>query len=617
MLTLSWQDFVCALKPCLAQSRFCVGVFLAFAGCLHAPIVWAKEPRYEIPFSTLEEEKAFLQGSAPTVDNSDSATQRDSLNAYQKLMLPEPTEADCLRLAAQKAWGGHDRPFTEVGGDQQFLQGSAPMVNNSNAETAFQSRNAEQSMDMEEDACSPFRDRAPGALTDRYNLIGGAFGIRNFLDRFGVKVGALDIEEVWGNPSGGTPSQADGSPVWGGDGHGKSQGAGYEGVTMLTLQAYPDKLFGKWAGHFQVSGLQIRGREFSQDHLALYNPISGQEGDRSFRLFELWYDQPFFNDLFDVRIGQMDLDTEFMISSYGGLYLNADFGWSMLPSADLYAGGPSWPISSPGVRFRYRPSQKFSFLFAAIDDNPPGNQFNSFPIQNGGNTVDPSNQDVGAEASGTKFNLNTGALLISEIQYSTFLGGKKHGFPGIYKLGGYYDSAFYPDYYTNQEGEPLGNPNDLGNPNTPSYKKGNWAIYGIVDQMIWRSHRNRNKSVGVFFHGTGTQGDRNTVVFEADAGINLKSPFLNRPDDTLGLAWVIGVTGDGERHFDRESGAIMQSTENHLELTYQAMVTPWFNIQPDFQYVWRPSGGVQDYAAKTLERVGDEAVFGLHADLKF
>ncbi|KMQ84463.1 porin b carbohydrate-selective [Lasius niger] len=506
------------------------------------------------------------------------------------------------------------RQVSEIAGDRLTLQDSGPSVNNSDVATARISM-ASQNMSLPWESENP--DSGCGDILHRGEMLGSLFGVRNVLDHFGIKFGVMDIEEVWGNPTGGGPSQAEGSPVWGGDGRGSSQSASYVGVTMLSLQADLKKTIGPKMGTFNISALQIRGRSLSQDHLGVFNPISGQEADRSFRLFELWYQQPFFHDIFDVRIGQMDLDTEFLISDYGGLYLNSNFGWPMIPSADLYSGGPSWPLASPGVRVRYRPSERFSFLFAASDDNPPGNQNNAFAIQDGGDSADPTNQDVGRSASGTKFNMGTGALLIEELQYSVTFGKHHGGLPGIYKLGGYYDTGKYPSFYRNQQGEPLGNVHDRGDPNTPAWLRGNWAVYGIMDQMIWRPKHNPYQSVGIFFRGMGTQGDRNLITFAADAGINFKAPFHNRPNDTLGLGWGIGVASSGARHFDMETDAIKQTTENHMELTYQAMVTPWLNLQPDFQYIFRPSGGVQDYAYDTKRRIGDEAILGLHANIAF
>ncbi|CAM2971952.1 carbohydrate porin [Komagataeibacter xylinus] len=40
-------------------------------------------------------------------------------------------------------------------------------------------------------------------------------------------------------------------------------------------------------------------------------------------------------------------------------------------------------------------------------------------------------------------------------------------------------------------------------------------------------------------------------------------------------------------------------------------------MQPDFQYVWNPSGGVPDYSVSYNRRVGNEAIFGLHSSITF
>ena len=82
-------------------------------------------------------------------------------------------------------------------------------------------------------------------------------------------------------------------------------------------------------------------------------------------------------------------------------------GWPMLPSVDLYAGGPAYPLSSLGVRLPApRGIGPFSILAGVFNDNPPGG------------SVQPTIQQVrGAEQSGTKFNFNTGALVIAELQY--------------------------------------------------------------------------------------------------------------------------------------------------------------------------------------------------------
>ncbi|MCE2563201.1 carbohydrate porin [Komagataeibacter sp. FNDCF1] len=436
------------------------------------------------------------------------------------------------------------------------------------------------------------------------SLLGDMGGLRPWLARYGMMLSIQDVNELWGNATGGIASTN-------GDGRGAGTGASYTGVTMPALTADMEKLIGLRGGTFNVSALQIRGRAMTQDHLSDFNPISGFEADRSTRLFELWYQQSFLKGTLDIKIGQQDLDTEFLISDYASQYLNANFGWPMGPSVNLYAGGPSWPLAAPAIRLRYRPGEKYTLMFAASDDNPSGNQDSSvFGLT--GNPADPTSQTTG-DGSGTKFNMGTGALLITEIQYALNPQGGVHhpGLSGVYKLGGYYDTARFPDYRYNTQGQSLG-----AEGGTPRRDQGNWLVYGIIDQLIWRPGPTASRALGLFVRATGNSGDRNIISFAIDAGLNLKAPFGGRTNDTLGLGWGIGRVTSAVRAYDRARGALVQGNETHFELTYQAQVTPWMVVQPDFQYVLNPSGGMGDPSCPT-RRIGNETVFGLHTNVNF
>lgn len=438
------------------------------------------------------------------------------------------------------------------------------------------------------------------------NLLGTMGGLRPWLGRYGVTLNIQDIEELWGNATGGIASTN-------GSGRGTGTGPAYIGVTMPTLTADLEKLMGLRGGTFNISALQIRGRPVTQDRLADFNPISGFEADRSTRLFELWYQQSFLHDTLDIKLGQQDLDTEFLISDYAALYLNASFGWPMGPSVNLYGGGPSWPLAAPAIRLRYRPGRKYTVMFAAADDNPS----NSSSTGLGGNQTTSTSQAAN-DSSGTQFNMGTGALLITELQYALNPqsgdrgpASRHAGLPGVYKLGGYYDTARFPDYRYNTQGQSLG-----ADGGTPRQDRGNWLVYGIIDQLIWRPAPDASRSLGVFVRATGNGGDRNAISFAIDAGLNLKAPFSGRANDTLGFGWGIGRATSGLREYDRTRGALVQGSENHFELTYQAQLMPWMVMQPDFQYVLHPLGGAGNPSCP-LRRIGNEAVFGLHTNVNF
>ena len=53
-----------------------------------------------------------------------------------------------------------------------------------------------------------------------------------------------------------------------------------------------------------------------------------------------------------------------------------------------------------------------------------------------------------------------------------------------------------------------------------------------------------------------------------------------------------------------------------LELTYQAQIAPWLQVQPTAQYVFNLNGSVPN-PQRPAKRLGDAAVFGLRGTVTF
>src|SRR5271165_3045919 len=183
----------------------------------------------------------------------------------------------------------------------------------------------------------------PGFITDlfapsRTNLLGDIGGLRTALGTIGVTLQLQDINEVFGNVTGGV-----------------QRGADYDGLTTVTIELDTQKAFKLPGGTFHLSAMNIRGNSLSADNLHNLQTISGISADPTTRLWEIWYQQAFYDDAFDLKLGQQSLDQEFITSQGSALFLNTMMGWPMLPSADMYAGGPAYPLSSLGVRLRAQP----------------------------------------------------------------------------------------------------------------------------------------------------------------------------------------------------------------------------------------------------------------------
>jgi len=409
-------------------------------------------------------------------------------------------------------------------------------------------------------------------------LLGDMWGLRPWLSKYGLSLNILETSEVLGNVSGGV-----------------KQGIDYDGLTQMTLQLDTERAFNWHGGTFNVSGLQVHGRSLSADYLDTLQTASGIEAERSTRLWELWYQQKFLEeDRMDIKIGQQSLDQEFIVSQNALLFVNTMFGWPMVPSADMPGGGPAYPLSAPGIRLRIRPINSLTFLAGVFSGSPA-------PNNNG-----DSQQE---NRSGTSFPLNNGALIIAEMQYSYPSVGsmvsadQSQALSGTYKLGFWYDTENFAD----QE-------------DTDVVHKGNYSVYAVMDQMLWNdpSDEDGDRGISFFARAMGTpEVDRNPIDFSMNAGFTFHEPIPHRGDDTFGIGMGYAHVSDRLDDSDQLNGMPVQSGEAFVEATYQYELTPWCQLQPDFQYVFNPGGGIINPDSSSGQKIKDEAVIGLRMNILF
>jgi porin len=454
------------------------------------------------------------------------------------------------------------------------------------ASSPFVPANAESAPDA---ASSTERAAQPGRW-QRPELLGDLGGLRPLLGNYGVTLGIQETSEAFGNSSGGL-----------------KRGLSYDGVTQFGLDVDTEKALGVKGGRFFVDALQIHGRGISS-RLGTLQSVSGVEADATTRLWELWYQQA-FGDKFDLRIGQQSVDQEFIVSQYAATFANATFGWPALPSVDLPSGGPAFPLSSLGVRFRLKPTHSLTVLGGIFDGNPARGE------------GDPQKLN----GSGTTFNLHDGAFLIGEVQYAInqepaegAAGPRPSGLPGTYKLGFWYQNQRFADPHYGTDGLSLASPVSNG---ILATHRGNYSIYAVADQMVWRASADTARSLGVFARAMGAPGNRNEINFGFDAGLVLKAPFRGRENDSVGVAVGYANISSSASAFDRDTATLstpgypVRSDETVVELTYQYHVAPWWMLQADFQYFFRPGGGIPNPTGGG--RIGNESVVGLRTVLTF
>ncbi|HUC09356.1 MAG TPA: carbohydrate porin [Stellaceae bacterium] len=425
------------------------------------------------------------------------------------------------------------------------------------------------------------------------NLLGDMWGLRPLLYRYGISLAVSETSEVLGNVTGGV-----------------RQGFEYDGLTQMAVQLDTQQAFGWYGGTFRASALQVHGRNLSTDNLLSLQTASGIEADDGARLWELWYQQKFLNeDRADVKIGQMSLDQEFIVSQNALVFVNTMFGWPLVPSDDLPGGGPAYPLSALGVRLRVRPTDSLTGLLAVTNGNPAPNNLGDPQVEN---------------PSGTSFPLNGGALVIGELQYAyPALGamvatGQGEVHPGTIKVGFWYNSEAFDDLEFDNTGLSLANPASTG---LPLQHHGDYSLYGVIDQVVGQTPA--GGTLNFFTRVMGTpQGDRNPIIFALNTGLTLHGPFASRDNDTAGVAVEYGRVSGSQAALDQQTASFtgsfvpVQTGETVIELTYQYQLAPAVQLQPDFQYTFNPGGGILNPNMPT-ETIKNEAVLGVRVNLTF
>uniref|UniRef100_UPI00333FAE7F carbohydrate porin n=1 Tax=Castellaniella defragrans TaxID=75697 RepID=UPI00333FAE7F len=412
-------------------------------------------------------------------------------------------------------------------------------------------------------AAEPETEAAPASIWERDTLTGDWGGLRTTLQDKGIDITLEYVGESFSVVSGGL-----------------EQRNSYEGRVEFSVDGDLEKAIG-WPGataHVTVFNIHDGGHNVAEHAGSIADP-SNIDGLPATRLFTAWLEQSLWDDRLSIQAGQLAADDEFFTSPTAGNLINGTFGWAGLLSANMTNGGPAYPVATPGIRLRIQPTEQFSVLAAAFNGDPAGRHCDDDPQK--------------CNRHGTKFPLDSGTLWMGELQYGVHQSEDATGLPGLYKLGVWYSDNRFADqrYGLNESGAtvPVADPDLDG----PLDHKGNWGLYGVVDQTVWKGDAS---SVSVFLRGGFSPANRNLISYYADGGIGLKGPFASRPDDllTLGVAYAKisrdAVAADRDAALFDDPYAV-RSSEVVYELNYTAQITPWWTLQPDLQYIVRPNGG--------------------------
>ncbi|WP_246091377.1 carbohydrate porin [Swingsia samuiensis] len=331
-----------------------------------------------------------------------------------------------------------------------------------------------------------------------------------------------------------------------------------------------------WTHTIIVNG---HGRSVSQqfgDSLAATQEIYGARGNVIAHLVAMYAEKSFFHNRLDLNAGWIPVGTFFASSPMFCDFMNVAICGNPAPNK-YTSGNKDWPSGNLGAVARVMPTHNtyiMSGLFAVSPHEYTGGISGWSWAQSG----------LG------KFSTPV------EIGWIPSFGKKK--LIGHYKLGYSYDNSSYPNLYEDINGNSW-----QATGLAQRYQAGMNSTWLIMDQMIWR--HGAGDTNGLIALAGAMYSDGKTVAMRDHTWVGLLDTGTDwgRPLDTVGMMW---------QHFDMSRTAALQqesslalhlpfqnnqwgsvygvqSHENVYELFYSAHVARALNIQPDFQYIQRPS----------------------------
>ena len=438
---------------------------------------------------------------------------------------------------------------------------------------AFSGRSRAEQLDTSKDVAS----RVPNLETgrERDHLTGDWSGFRTDWFERGVHFQAGHSAEILVNTSGGIRT-----------------GSVYNGLLELGIELDLETMV-DWRGtSFNLSALYPHGRGLTENHVGDLATISNIDAYDSFRLFEFWLQQTVWDERISLRIGQLSADEEFALGELSNVFLNGTFGMPAILSLNVPL--PEYPAAAPGARLRLHAGSGYYAQAGVYDGNPDPGDARGNPLNNHGVRI--------------QVNREEGMLSMFEIGYHNH--DSAEWLPATYRFGAWLHTADFDDVRDDTSGLSLADPAGTGMPRSHN---NNWGLYAGINQPLWHESSG-DQGLGVFWRGAVTPSDRNLISAYMDGGFLYAGLFPGRDDDRfgVGVAWLRVSNSERGRvtddNFFTGSAAPIPDEEVVFEITYAAVLRPWWTLQPDVQWVHHPGGS---------DAVDDAWVVGIRSSLAF
>lgn len=311
----------------------------------------------------------------------------------------------------------------------------------------------------------------------------------------------------------------------------------YLGLVDVAITADLDRLGLPPGGTFFILGEDFHGQSPTEEDIGDYQCVSSIDAPRRTQVSEYWWQQTFLDGELTLRLGKQDANAEFGVVDLAGDFINSSFG--MVPLIPM----PTYPDPSAAVAAFYTPCDWLALKTGVWDGAPDGRNW-------------------GFSGTGSTFSIAEAELLWSLLE---------ERLPGGFHVGGWYHSGDVDDLSGNGSFD------------------GNYGIYLGGEQMIFKESWDpeKDEGLGVFGQFGWSPEDRNEGRCYYGAGLVYKGLVPCRDDDITGIG-IASVAFSDWLDLDNETA---------VELFHRVQVSEYFSVQPDLQYIARPSGVERDALA--------------------
>jgi carbohydrate-selective porin OprB len=330
------------------------------------------------------------------------------------------------------------------------------------------------------------------------------------------------------------------------------------------------KLIGQQGLYFHATALWQGGGNLGT-YLGLLTSPSGMSSANTCRLDSWWIEKRWLDERITVRVGQFAGQDFYGAQHYAASFIFEPMGYAL---GNLFTDYEVFdPPSTPAVEVRVVPIHNFyvkSMVLAGVrapfSQNPTGlvPTFNGTPV-----SVSEIGFTPGKKASSVR--------AFDSVE-------SRKGYSGLYQFGASY------------------NPAKFTSPTSPTPRSGNYLLYWMASQALWRVDRKEAKGLDATLAYDWSPADINRNNTQLTAGTRFNEPLPLHIHNTMSLGYVRNSLSPQFL----PPGIAAWRTEQGVEFNTLLDPLPMLLLQPVIQYYANVGGGVQR-----------AVVFGFRTKLEF